>query len=65
MAMGFCDKKLYEHSGPHNRIADTGQMLPPFGCVNWHQIPRDDDDVKSASVEAYWQAKQGEEYGSY
>jgi hypothetical protein len=29
------------------------------------KIPRDDDDVKGAAIEAYWQAKQGDEYGSY
>ena len=67
MAMGFCDKRQYEHAGPHNRITEHGQMLPPFPCVNWRPTESDDEreERRSAQVEAYWQAKQGEEYGSY
>ncbi len=34
-ALGLCDKKQYEHSGPHECIPERGQKLPPFPCVNW------------------------------
>lgn len=34
-ALGRCDFKQYEHCGPHERIPDVGQRLPPFGCKNW------------------------------
>lgn len=33
--LGRCDFKQYEHCGPHERIPEIGQRLPPFGCKNW------------------------------
>lgn len=33
--IGRCDFKQYEHCGPHERIPEIGQRLPPFGCKNW------------------------------
>lgn len=33
--LGRCDFRQYEHGGPHERIPDVGQRLPPFGCKNW------------------------------
>lgn len=37
--LGRCDKKQYEHCGPHPQYPDVGQRLPPFGCVNWKAEP--------------------------
>lgn len=37
--LGKCDKKQYEHCGPHPRYAEVGQRLPPFACVNWKPTP--------------------------
>lgn len=34
--LGTCDKTQYEHCGPHEEIHETGQVLPPFPCENWH-----------------------------
>jgi hypothetical protein len=39
MTLGTCDKKQYEHSGPHGEVLEVGQMLPPFPCQNWKPIP--------------------------
>lgn len=39
--LGRCDKKQYEHRGPHPQYRDVGQRLPPFGCVNWKPEPQD------------------------
>jgi hypothetical protein len=37
--LGTCDKKQYEHAGPHERIGDCSQSMPPFPCVNWKSDP--------------------------
>ena len=36
--LGMCDKRQYEHNGPHELIQDHGQRMPPFPCVNWHPV---------------------------
>lgn len=36
--LGTCDKKQYEHSGPHERVFQHEQSLPPFACQNWKPI---------------------------
>lgn len=36
--LGMCDKRQYEHNGPHRLIAENGQNLPPFPCVGWHPV---------------------------
>jgi hypothetical protein len=36
--LGTCDKKQYEHNGPHAQIHEFGQLMPPFPCVNWKPI---------------------------
>lgn len=36
--LGMCDKRQYEHNGPHQRITEHGQNMPPFPCVNWHPV---------------------------
>lgn len=37
--LGTCDKKQYEHCGPHPRYGEIGQAGPPFLCVNWKPNP--------------------------
>ena len=37
-SLGTCDKRQYEHCGPHNQIFDTCQSMPPFPCVNWKPL---------------------------
>ena len=37
--LGICDRKQYEHCGLHEKVPETGGMLPPFGCKNWRVIP--------------------------
>jgi hypothetical protein len=36
--LGMCDKRQYEHNGPHLKIGKYGQNLPPFPCINWHPV---------------------------
>jgi hypothetical protein len=36
--LGMCDKRQYEHNGPHRQIGKHGQNMPPFPCVNWHPV---------------------------
>src|SRR5579859_4899398 len=36
--LGTCDKHQYEHCGPHERIGEYGQMMPPFPCQNWKPL---------------------------
>lgn len=33
--LGVCDKRQYEHCGPHQEVIEIGQTLPPFPCENW------------------------------
>ena len=40
--LGMCDKRQYEHNGPHPQIVDWGQNHPPFPCVNWHEVVPDE-----------------------
>jgi hypothetical protein len=44
--LGRCDFRQYEHCGPHERIPDVGQRLPPFGCKNWNALSDDVVDDK-------------------
>jgi hypothetical protein len=37
--LGTCNKKQYEHSGPHEKVFDVCQSMPPFPCENWQPIP--------------------------
>jgi len=41
--LGMCDKRQYEHNGTHPQIVDWGQKLPPFPCVNWHEVVPDEE----------------------
>ena len=36
--VGTCDKRQYEHNGPHEEIREHGQRMPPFPCVNWKPL---------------------------
>lgn len=58
--LGMCDKRQYEHNGPHQLIPALGQNIPPFPCVNWHAVvvvepiqtapaPQDDKDSRESS----------------
>ena len=46
MTMGICEKHQYEHAGPHQRVMEVGQSLPPFPCVNWE--PTEEDGVEQS-----------------
>lgn len=52
--LGRCDKKQYEHCGPHPRYADVGQKLPPFPCMNWKEDAAQNSvaDVSSPALPA-------------
>jgi hypothetical protein len=39
--LGTCDKKQYEHCGPHEQIYEVFQSMPPFPCVNWKPLTFD------------------------
>lgn len=52
--VGRCDFKQYEHCGPHERIPDVGQRLPPFGCKNWSpkaEVSERSDEVTGVAFE--------------
>jgi hypothetical protein len=50
--LGMCDKRQYEHNGPHEKIGEHDQRVPPFPCINWHAvIPA---DVSIDSIEVRW-----------
>jgi hypothetical protein len=36
--LGTCDKHQYEHCGPHEKIHEVGQSMPPFPCENWKPL---------------------------
>lgn len=44
--LGMCDKRQYEHTGPHRLIPENGQNVPPFPYVNWHAVAEPDAEER-------------------